>query len=146
VSGGGAESREVARDLAISRQAQYMTAMLLEQRRYEKDSILNIADQAQSEAYATRWDKARIATLGSLQRLGAVDLVAEDRESLAALRSDFDRYDQGYLKLLAEMRNGQVRTPADANRLLEDYKPAAHRAEVNGVLLATRALNRLHVH
>jgi hypothetical protein len=28
--------------------------------------------------------------------------------------------------------------------MLEAYKPAAHRAEVNGVLLATRAMQRLH--
>lgn len=137
--------RSAARDLAVGRQAQYMTAMLLEQRRYEKDSIINMDDPMESEAYARLWDKARVAMQGSIDSLGSADLPVEDRQSLSAIRADFRTYEQGYLNLLAQIRDGQVRTPQDANRVLENYKPAAHRAEANGILMSTRALQRQHL-
>ena len=143
VSAGHAAMRRADQDLALSRQAEYMTAMLLEQRRFEKDSILNVADPTQSESYVRRWDQARMATLGSVDALGALDLTSEDRASLRAIRADLQQYTQGYLALLARMRSGQVRTPEEANRLLAGAKPAAHRAEATGLLLATRALGRL---
>ena len=144
VSSSRAAARAAAFDLAVGRQAEYMTAMLLEQRRYEKDSILNMADPAESEAYAGQWEKARVAMQSTIDTLGAANLADEDRQSLLEIRDDSRRYEQGYLQVLTQMRQGRVRSPQEANRMLEDYKPAAHRAEVNGVLLATRAMQRLH--
>jgi methyl-accepting chemotaxis protein len=144
VSTARAAERAAAFDLAVGRQAEYMTAMLLEQRRYEKDSILNMSDPAEIEAYANQWEKARVAMQTSLDTLGAANLADEDRQSLTAIRDDSRTYEQGYLQVLAQMRQGHVRSPQEANRMLEAYKPAAHRAEVNGVLLATRAMQRLH--
>jgi hypothetical protein len=145
VAVGNAAARRADRDLAVSRQAEYMTTMLLEQRRYEKDSIINLADPAESESYARRWDRARMAALGSVDALGALDLTSEDRASLGVIRTDLQQYTRGYQELMAQIRSGQVRTPEEANRLLESAKPAAHRAEANGMLLATRALGRLRM-
>ncbi len=145
VSASRAAAREAASDLAVGRQAEYMTAMLLEQRRYEKDSIINMGNPTVIEAYARQWERARAAMEGSLDALGSANLATEDRQSLTAIRTDSRAYEQGYMDLLAKMREGLVRSPEDANRLLEDCKPAAHRAEANGVLLATRAMQRLRL-
>jgi hypothetical protein len=145
VSASRAAAREAATDLAVGRQAEYMTAMLLEQRRYEKDSIINMGDPTVIEAYARQWERARAAMQGSMDALGSANLASEDRASLTAIRTDSLAYEQGYLELLAKMRQGRIRSPEDANRMLEDYKPAAHRAEANGVLLASRAMQRLRV-
>jgi hypothetical protein len=145
VSASRTAAREAASDLAVGRQAEYMTAMLLEQRRYEKDSIINMGDPTVIEAYARQWERARAAMEGSLNTLGSANLAMEDRQSLRAIRTDSRTYDQGYLNLLTKMREGRVHSPEDANRLLENYKPAAHRAEANGVLLATRAMQRLRL-
>ena len=145
VSASRASAQAAASDLAVGRQAEYMTAMLLEQRRYEKDSIINMSDPTETEAYARRWEKARVAMQGSIDALGSANLAVEDRQSLTAIRTDSRTYEQGYMELLAKIREGRVRSPEDANRLLEDYKPAAHRAEANGVLLATRAMQRLRL-
>jgi methyl-accepting chemotaxis protein len=145
VAAGQDAVRRADRDLAVSRQAEYMTTMLLEQRRYEKDSIINVADPVQSESYARQWDLARMAALGSVDALGSLDLTNEDRASLGVIRADLQQYIQGYQRLLAQIRSGQVHTPEEANRLLESAKPAAHRAEANGMLLATRALGRLRM-
>ena len=146
VSASRAAAREAASDLAVGRQAEYMTAMILEQRRYEKDSIINMGNPAVIEVYARQWERARAAMEGSLKALGSANLAMEDRQSLTAIRIDSQTYEQGYLDLLTKMREGRVRSPDDANRLLEDFKPAAHRAEANGVLLATRAMQRLRLH
>lgn len=145
VSASRASAQAAASDLAVGRQAEYLTAMLLEQRRYEKDSIINMSDPIETEAYARQWEKARVAMQGSIDALGSANLAVEDRQSLTAIRTDSRTYEQGYMELLAKIREGQVRSPEDANRLLEDYKPAAHRAEANGVLLATRAMQRLRL-
>ena len=136
------ESRIARVDLIVSRDADNVMAMLLEQRRYEKDSILNLSDPVQSEAYAQKWKEARLALMSSLDAMGSLDLADEDRQSLAQMRDDLHFYELGYLQLLSQMQRGQVRTPQDANRLLEEYKPAAHRVEANGVRIAARALRR----
>jgi hypothetical protein len=145
VSASRTAAREAASDLAVGRQAEYVTAMLLEQRRYEKDSIINMGDPTVIEAYARQWERARTAMEGSLDALGSANLAREDRQSLTAIRTDSRTYEQGYMDLLAKMREGRVHSPEDANRLLESFKPAAHRAEANGVLLATRAMQRLRL-
>ena len=116
--------------------------MLLEQRRYEKDSIINMDNPTESAAYARLWDKAHAEMHVSIDSLGSADLATEDRQSLSAIRADFSTYERGYLNLLAQIRDGQVRTPQDANRVLASYKPAAHRLEANGILMSMRALQR----
>jgi hypothetical protein len=131
-------------DLAVGRSAENITTLLLEQRRYEKDSIINVADPAESQAYARKWEDARVALLGNLDALASLDLDDEDRQSIGQIRGDLQLYDQGYVHLLTQMRSGQIHTPQDANRLLDSYKSAAHRAEANGVRIAARALGRLH--
>jgi hypothetical protein len=134
----------VEHDVELSRHAADLTAMLLEQRRYEKDSIINVTDAPRSEAYARKWDEARVALGKTIDTLGRYDLDAADRQSLQEIRQDFNQYEQGYLQLLAQMQSGRVRTPQDANRVLASYKSAAHRIEQNGFEIAARALRRLN--
>jgi hypothetical protein len=132
-----------ARDVAVGQEAERLTTLLLQQRRYEKDSIINVADPAESGAYVRKWQEARVALLGDLDALSSLDLDDEDRQSIGQIRGDLQFYEQGYLQLLALMQSGRIRTPQDANRLLDKYKPAAHRVEANGVRIAARALGRL---
>ncbi len=138
----GSDSQRARHDMMVSHEAENIMAMLLEQRRYEKDTILNLSDPVQSEAYAQKWKDSRIALMSTLDALGALDLPAEDRQSVTEIRDDLRFYEQGYLQVLSRMQSGQVRTPQDANRLLEGYKPAVHRVEANGVRFAARALQR----
>jgi len=132
-----------ARDLEVSVQAENIMAMLLEQRRYEKDSIINMSDPPQSDAYARKWNTAHDSMVSTLDALGMLDLTADDAQSLGEIKRDLHQYEQGYLQLLNQMRSGRVHTPQDANRLLEACKPAAHRIETNGLEIAARALRRL---
>lgn len=141
----GRDSQLAQRDLMVSHEAENIMAMLLEQRRYEKDSILNLSDPVQSEAYAQKWKEARIALMSTLDALGSLDLPEEDRQSVTEIRDDLRFYEQGYLQVLSRMQSGQVRTAQDANRLLEGYKPAVHRVEANGVRFAARASRRLQL-
>ena len=136
------EARRTRQDFMASRQADNLMTMLLQQRRYEKDSILTLSDPDRSGAYAQKWKDTRIALMEAVDVLGSLDLPEEDRRSLAQIRSDLGSYEQGYLQLLSQMREGRVRTPQDANKVLADYKPAAHRVEANGILIAARALRR----
>lgn len=134
-----------ARDVAVGRSAERLMTLLLQQRRYEKDSIINVTDPAASEAYARKWQEARVALLGDLDALSSLDQDPVDRQFLGQIRDDLQLYEQGYLRVLTQMQSGSIRTPQDANRVLESYKPAAHRVEANGVRIAARALGRLPV-
>ena len=141
----GRSAQVEARDLEVTRDAANIATMMLEQRRFEKDSIINVADRQESDGYARKWEAARASLSANIDRLGKVDLDPSDHDALVEIKRDFGQYESGYLQLLAQMQSGQIRTAQDANRMFSGYKPAAHRVERDGTEIASRALARLQL-
>ena len=138
-----ARNRAFEQTVELSQRASSVTALLLEQRRFEKDLFINIADRDQIAFYAKKWDEARVSMAETVDRIGRLDLSQPDQRSIREIESDFQAYVAGYSRVLSEIRSGQIRTAQDANRQLAVYKGAAHRIEANGAAINARAVQRL---
>lgn len=135
--------RSLGHDIELSRQAAEITRLLLEERRYEKDLFINIANREQSASYAKRWDETHAALVDAIARTRTLALQEADRRAMHEIESDLQSYAFGYQRVLSGIRGGQIRTAEEANQELAVYKSAVHRIESNGSAIAARADERL---
>ncbi|MBU5635316.1 methyl-accepting chemotaxis protein [Geomonas sp. Red69] len=127
---------------ALQDNSQLALAHINMMRRYEKDLFLNMGDPAKMAGYQKKWND----TLGKLNRLvdSSQKLVsapgypsaARDQECLAAMRRDIDAYATGFRKVAGRVAAGEIITPQDANKAIEEYKTATHDSEALSIRFA----------
>jgi len=132
------------RDFHLSQEASVIQALILEERRYEKDTFLNIADRAQIVSYARKWDHSRVSLEQTLARARKLVVTEQDREVLQKIDEDFTVYVNGFERVLSKIRAGQVSSAEEANAQFTVYKDAVHRIESNSEALGDRAMRRLN--
>jgi hypothetical protein len=137
------KNRDVEQALEQSLRASDITNLVLEERRYEKDTFLNIADRDQEGSYVRRWDDARIALDTAIARLDRLDLSESDRHALRDIENDFRAYVDGYKTVVERIRKGQIRTAQEANDEIAKYKDAIHRMEFNAATISIHANQRM---
>ncbi|MGZ5248999.1 MAG: hypothetical protein ACXWIQ_02100 [Caldimonas sp.] len=136
-------TRSFEHDVELSQDAAQITRLLLEERRFEKDSFLNISNRDQIASYAKKWDESRAALAEAIARTRTLDLRDSDRQAIREIENDFQAYVSGYQRVLSRIRGGQIRTAEEANEQLAIYKAAVHRIEANGTAINARAVQRL---
>jgi hypothetical protein len=137
--------RAFEQSVELSQRAARITSLLLEERRFEKDSFINIADRSETEAYAGKWEAARALLADTIARTYQLDLGDSDRRAMREIETDFQAYVDGYRRVLQRIQRGEIRTAQDANRELADYKGAVHRIETVGAAINARAVRRLGI-
>jgi methyl-accepting chemotaxis protein len=98
-------------------------------RRFEKDYFLNIGAPEKQAEYLAKWkeQKQRLEErLDILHRLAETDA---DRDTVRALRKDADTYEEGFRKVLDQLRTGDVKTPQEANLGMVPVKDEIHHLE-----------------
>jgi hypothetical protein len=138
-----ARSRPFEQSVALSERASEITNLVLEIRRFEKDSFLNVGDRAELAAYVAKWEATRLSMNEAIERAERLDLGERDRQSLRQIDADFGVYVEGYRAVLAMIERGQIGTAQGANEHLAMYKGAIRRVEANGAALSARAIERL---
>lgn len=133
----------VERAFEESVRASEVTNLLLEERRYEKDSFINIGDRVQVGLYARKWEVSRRALGEAIQHLDQLDLSEADRQTLHDVESDFHEYVDGYERVLAQIDSGRIRTTQDANLEIAKIKLLIHRMEFNAAAISTHANRRV---
>ena len=131
------------RDAKLMEYASDLEARTLNMRRFEKDVFLNVGDKEKVADYAEKWRNARAAAnedLGHLQRL--TDVVDESR--VAAMRKDLATYGTGFENVLRAIDMGQVRTSANANDAIADYKEDIRRLDTVSSELAAKNVERMN--
>lgn len=124
-----------------SKQAEVQT---LELRRAEKDMFLNLASASTMAEYQEKWRTAKqalesaLASFEKAARLQTGASVEKDLEAVRVLRSNFSDYEAGLLKVLAGIREGAVKSPAEANAAVMPFKPAIHQLEKSADDLAAK--------
>jgi hypothetical protein len=137
------KNRDMEQALEQSLRASDITNLVLEERRYEKDTFLNIADREQEVSYVRRWDNARAALDTAIARLDRLDLSESDRRSLRDIETDFRAYVDGYKTVVVMIHKGQIRTAVEANDEIAKYKDAIHRMEFNAATISIHANQRI---
>lgn len=138
----GPQSGQSARDLQLSQRAERIEALILEERRYEKDLFINIDDRDRFESYARKWKDVRTGLYDELARAEKLNLSEQDRKALRDIEVDLRSYAWGYERVLLMIRNGEIRTPQAANDEFARFKGAAHRIEAACAAISERAQQR----
>ena len=138
-----AARRAVEQDFVLSQRAMQITALLLEGRRYEKDTFLNIGNGELRSSYAQKWDESRASLSDALSRTLSLRLAPQDQQTLSQIAADFNAYAEGYERVVAMMRAGTIRSADEANEHIAAYKDAVHRIERNCAAINERATQRL---
>jgi methyl-accepting chemotaxis protein len=116
-------------DTKVVELAQRMRANINLMRRYEKDLFLNIGDAAAMAKYQKSWDEAKRLAKERMAELASLETDPKDTQVLAEITTQLEAYAKGFASVVAGIQAGEVRTPAEANRAIGQFKTATHKAE-----------------
>jgi len=98
-------------------------------RRYEKDYFLNIGSAEKEADYLAKWkdQKKRLdERFDELEKLVQTDA---DRDTVRAMRKDANLYEEGFQKVIAQIRDGGVKTAQEGNVAIGPVKDEIRRLE-----------------
>jgi methyl-accepting chemotaxis protein len=107
-------------------------------RRFEKDYFLNIGSAEKEADYLAKWKdqmKRLDERLDELEKLTQADA---DRDTVRAMRKDANTYNEGFQKVVAEVRDGKVKTSQEANVAIFDVKDEIRRLEDTAYEFSTK--------
>jgi methyl-accepting chemotaxis protein len=136
--------RTITNDVQLAQRASKLEVMLLNERRYEKDAFINLANSEIRASYKTKWDTVRDALLGELAQTRSLELIADDSQKLDAIGAGFKAYGDGFGQVFGRIVAGQIKTTQEANDEFSAFKPAVHRMEDASQALNKAALARVN--
>ncbi|GFO67371.1 methyl-accepting chemotaxis protein [Geomonas limicola] len=140
-------NQEISHDLdsdgVIAQHAGRARANILGLRRYEKDIILNIGAPDKQKEYFEKWQQEEQHIQERLKTLEKVAVDAKDRDRVKALKAELDIYRAGFPKVYQATVEGKLKSPADANKAMGQYKEATHKMEAQAADFATDGYARL---
>jgi methyl-accepting chemotaxis protein len=116
---------------------------MLEERRFEKDSFINLQTQDTFTAYEGQWEGHRRRFAGLMSKVSQMKMSDQDRSTFEQIDRDFQEYTRGYEAVVAQIRTGMVQTARQANDAIGPFKSAAHRIEADSNAVRERAELRL---
>jgi methyl-accepting chemotaxis protein len=133
----------VSNDMRLAQRAASVERLVLNERRFEKDMFINLADNQKYTTYRNQWDAAKLALITELAAAGKLALTPDDERNLAALRQGLDAYSEGIEKVSVRIRAGQIKTTQEANGELGVFKEAVHGMENASEALGNAASGRV---
>ncbi len=130
-------------DGTIAEDAARARADTVELRRYEKDIFLNIASPDKMSEYFQKWKELHAHLDARIAELEKTATLPKDREAIKSMKGELANYDSGFNKVYARIAAGQIRTPADANAAIMEYKDAIHGLEKLAKDLADESNERM---
>ncbi|MEK8033487.1 methyl-accepting chemotaxis protein [Ideonella sp. DXS29W] len=121
--------RTLDQDVALAQRAAELQILVLQERRFEKDSFINLADAEKRESYVKKWKDAGAKLQAVLDKAKALDLSEEDRAELGRIGEGYKAYADGFASTIAAIEAGQITSTQDANAALGKFKQAVHGME-----------------
>jgi methyl-accepting chemotaxis protein len=117
----------VKEDVAFITLAQETHLKLIELRRFEKDSFLNIGDPTGQQQYLTKYDKIAATLPALLSRLAELarqdgHLTPQIKDKVGTLARHFAAYREGFAATVQRLKSDPALTPQQANLLMKAYK------------------------
>jgi methyl-accepting chemotaxis protein len=104
-------------------------ATILELRRYEKDTFLNIDEPKKRDEYVSKWKGAREKLQKDTDELDRLVQDNDEKLSLRQLKENATVYEGGFGKVVGLIQDGRVKTPQAANEAIAEYKEPIHALE-----------------
>jgi methyl-accepting chemotaxis protein len=125
-------------DVRLAVLADNIKTHTLELRRFEKDTLLNMANKPEMTQYEEKWHKQLSETRVMLGELDSLVSSPEDKRLVAEMNSDISLYERGYNRVLASIGTGTVKTPEEGNAAIKVDKDEIHRMEADAGDLSER--------
>ena len=129
-------------DVALAQHAADLEILVLQERRFEKDSYINLADADKRAGYVKKWKDAGAKLQATLAKATALDLAVDDKKDLATIGDHFKAYAAGYESTLTAIEGGQIASTQDANAALGKFKESVHGMEKTVDAVNERAMKR----
>ena len=130
-------------DGALAQHSARLRANILGMRRFEKDTFINIASSEKVDSYFKKWEGEKKKTEERIVDLEKVAVLQKDKEFIKLLKSDLAVYVGGYNKVYGMIREGKIKTTADANVAIDEYKGEIHRMESAAVEFAQESNKKM---
>jgi methyl-accepting chemotaxis protein len=99
-------------------------------RRYEKDALLNMAEEADLKKYQQQW-RAQLGelnkSLDEVERASAGSLTA----AISGIRKGIASYADGFNNIIKDIETGKLNDPWMANKAMDAFKPAVRAADTS---------------
>ncbi|TCP13595.1 methyl-accepting chemotaxis protein [Crenobacter luteus] len=119
----------VGRDLAFYRAVQDTRQRVGDLRRFEKDALINLADERRRADYYRRWQETVGQTRASLAAAAAHPIGGDSARRIAELGERVDAYEQGFAAIYRRIEGGELADTASANVAFEAHKGAVRSME-----------------
>lgn len=109
-------------DAALAKNAAAARAGIIDLRRFEKDVFLSIESKEAAAKYIERWKKESKILSQNLDDVGKAATREKDRTRLQTMRTDLGAYEAGASQVFDRIREGEIKTPEDAQKASLQYK------------------------
>ena len=137
-------NRTSRQDIELSERAARITNLVMQVRRFEKDSLLGLVNRDQDGTYAKKWDDSRGLLSDAIARTSDLDLSEQDRHALRQIATDYSIYVDGYERVLSMIHSGQIRTAQQAIERISTYQDPVERMQANSAAINARAQQRIN--
>ncbi len=132
--------KAVDQDFAIGAWSSRAAVAALECRRYEKDIFLNLNDPPTRGDYLGKWNKAWQTLHDDLEQLETASRPGQDKLNVAKCLASSKKYRQHVQNVVAQIEEGRITRPADANRAITPSKEEFRGVANNAIAMASDAL------
>ncbi len=114
----------IEEDAAIAEAAASAQSSAEAMRRYEKDILLNISNPEKIKKYTLKWNSEHQVFLSSLDQMehSFTGSNLDDLKRVHAIRVGLDYYRDGFLSVLADIRQGRIQDSSAGNLAMEPFK------------------------
>ena len=138
-----AADHAVTQDVPLAQQAAKIDILVLNERRFEKDSFINMADAGKLAAYLEKWRDTRVELLAELASTHRLELNDSDRLLLGKIEASYSAYAAGFEHTVALIHSQEIRTTQQANDEIAHFKDSVHGTENASEELNRRAIARV---
>jgi methyl-accepting chemotaxis protein len=127
----------VANDVQLAQRASSIDRLVLNERRFEKDAFINLADAEAFGSYKKKWDSTNAALLDELAAVRKLGLTADEEGTLDRMDESARSYAVGFEQTVGRIRAGLIKTTQEANSEFGVFKTA-----VRGLEDSSEGLNK----
>jgi len=140
-------NEEIVKDLdsdgVIAQHAGRARANILGLRRFEKDVFINIASMDKVESYNKQWNEQKESVEERIKILEKVATAQKDKDQIKLIKDNLALYSAGFNKVYGIIRDGRIKTTAEANAAISEFKDESHKMESVAAEFAVDGYKRL---
>ena len=139
----------VSEDVRFMEDAEALSVMALQHRRYEKDFFLNIGNPDKQKGYIKKFKKVSAKTSEKMKTMATymeadAHLTQEDKTAIKEATAAYGKYVAGFLELVNVVLADDSITPQKGNKLMNPFKSHIYGFESNVKKLTESSIEMIH--